>query len=393
MLKSRFPNFPRWLVVTFAISAAFLLVLLPSIGLNLGLRADFMAFYAAGLAILRGEAAQLYNAELLREWQVALVGPYKGTRFVYLPIYAVPYVPFAAQPLLVARVLWFALSVGLLSIAARMSRQWSGLSGWENTVAFLAFPGSYALFIVGQNSPLTLLLFATIGGLMWRNRAGFMAGILAGIMLYKPQLLVSLLAVWVWRKEWRVLAGFAVAAGAVALGSFAIHVPTTLAFLSQGEGLLSKTIVEGVGANASPWAELRHFLPPEAVLPVGALLSATVLGVLLFAWRQSESIGPYHHAMLWLAPLLVTPYVAGYDLVLLLLPLAFIVPSLRGDRAMQAAVAILWIGPLVNLLAGAQIILSVWGALLVYGLCFWRTRAQPANIRPLSSVSHTSTSS
>ncbi|HEX8681804.1 MAG TPA: glycosyltransferase family 87 protein [Ardenticatenaceae bacterium] len=391
MLKSRFPNLPRWLVVAFAISAAFLLVVLPSIGLVVGLRADFMAFYAAGLAILRGEADQLYNAEVLREWQVALVGPYKGTRFVYLPIYAVLYVPFAAQSLLVARALWFAFSVGILSIALRVSRQWSGLSGWESALAFLAFPGSYALFIVGQNSPLTLLLFALIGGLMWRNRVGFMAGVLAGIALYKPQLLVSLLALWVWRKEWRALGGFAVAAGAVGLGSFAIHVPTTLAFLSQGQGLLSKTIVEGLGANASPWAELRHLVPLEAVSPVGGLLSLLGLGALLLAWRGSGPVGPYQHAMLWLAPLLVTPYVASYDLVLLLLPLSFLARRLKGDRLMQAGVALLWIGPFGNLLLAEWILPSVWGAFLVYGLCFWRARTPLANTMPVPSLSNTST--
>jgi hypothetical protein len=281
--------------------------------------------------------------------------------------------------------------VGILSIALRVSRQWSGLSGWESALAFLAFPGSYALFIVGQNSPLTLLLFALIGGLMWRNRVGFMAGVLAGIALYKPQLLVSLLALWVWRKEWRALGGFAVAAGAVGLGSFAIHVPTTLAFLSQGQGLLSKTIVEGLGANASPWAELRHLVPLEAVSPVGGLLSLLGLGALLLAWRGSGPVGPYQHAMLWLAPLLVTPYVASYDLVLLLLPLSFLARRLKGDRLMQAGVALLWIGPFGNLLLAEWILPSVWGAFLVYGLCFWRARTPLANTMPVPSLSNTST--
>lgn len=377
MARHPFPHLPRWLSLTLVASACFLLAWVPFLALALGLKSDFLAFYTGGTALLRGVAAQLYDFDLHQAWQLEWVGPSKRvSHFVYLPFFAAFYLPIATPPLWLARLLWLLGSLGCLALAARLAHPWSGLNRWENTLVILAFPGSYGALLVGQNSPLTLLLFASVARLLWRGERPWLAGLLSGLALYKPQLLIGLLLWGLWQRRWHSMVGFATIAALIAVGSLLVSVPATLRYVSLGRELFGPVTAHGV--NAALYAELRGWLPEPMAAAAGLALGMGVLAALGVAWRQPHPVTRYHHAMLWLLPFLLSPYLANYDLMLLLLPLSFLVPCLSGDRAMQGIVVLLWLGPLVNLLAGDVTLLAAWASLALYALCFWRATTRGA---------------
>lgn len=367
-----FPHFPRWLIILFLVGSGFLLATLPFLALTMGLASDFLAFYTSGQLLIRGESHALYDFDryyaLQLGWLPTLDHPF---RFLYAPLFALLTFPLATFPLLEARWLWVLLNLLLLGVALHLSRGWSTLTVPESVLALLAFPPLYVTLVVGQNSPLTLLLFAAIALWLWQRRHEGMTGGLAAATLYKPQLLFGLLLLWFWRRWLRLMLAFALGAGLLLLGSLLVDPGATLAYPFLGQKMVTLMESGATGSNGSLYADLREWLPPMVASGLAGGLGLLVLVLLLLAWQHPPI--RYHHAMLWLTPLLITPYVAHYDLLLLALPLSFLVPTLARDRWLQLATFLLWVGPFFNILGPFR--LATWAALLLYLRCFWLSRA------------------
>ena len=320
---------------------------------------DFLAFYNAGQMVADGESARLYDQARLNE---------RGApHFLYAPLFAAAFLPLAALPFTAARVLWGLLSVAALLLVASLARRWAALSLPLLLLGIAAFFPLYIALILGQTSPLTLLLLGAVAWLQWQRGAApggsWQAGFLAGLNLYKPQLLLPLLFLWLRQRAWRALLGVAGAAVLVGGGSLLVSVPATLAFPAARDSLGTVVMGAVVGRQINP--TLFTVAGPLVALLVA--LGAT--GLLLLLWRRRST--HYHHALLWLCPLLVTPYLGTYDLLLLLLPLSFLAVPLRTDRVLQAAVILLWI-PITLMLRPEFRLLVPWAMLLLYATCAWR---------------------
>ncbi|HQR68572.1 MAG TPA: glycosyltransferase 87 family protein, partial [Thermoanaerobaculia bacterium] len=142
--------------------------------------------------------------------------------FIYPPWVPVAYVPLALLPWGVARVVWFLLSAAAIVLALHLAvravaRDAAGerdLAPGSLVAAAFFFPVFYGL-MTGQANGLLLLLLAGCL-LMLRNGRGVAAGLLlAPAALLKPFLALPAL-VFLVRRAWGALAGFA--AGAAALG-------------------------------------------------------------------------------------------------------------------------------------------------------------------------------
>ena len=189
--------FRRPSIVVFACLAGLWLAIFPFLLATMGFRGDFLAFYTGAHLVWWGDLARLYERELYRAVQVDWVGAFDGAyRFVYPPAFTTYYLPLTAFSVDAARIVWVVAMGAALGVAARVSRRWHDLSGALMTLCILAFAGTYASFVVGQNSPLTLLLMAIVT--LWtafRPRP-LLAGLAAGLLLYKPQLLLGLGVAW-----------------------------------------------------------------------------------------------------------------------------------------------------------------------------------------------------
>lgn len=355
-----------------AISSGLLLAVLPWLVITLGFDSDFMAFYTGGFVVLRGQLENLYDPILFQQWQQvwipALDDPH---RFVYIPVYAGVYLPFAGVPLAVSRLGMVLLSGVALLASVRISRRWQTLPASRMLLGLLALPALYFPFLVGQNSFVTLALFAAITAFMRMNRRPWLTGVCGGLLLYKPQLVIALIVVWAVQRMWRSLIAFGITGLITLLASWVLAPTATLQFFGVGQSLLST--VTTVGANVSFYAALANYMP-LSVAQIGAtVVTGVVIVALARTWWRVETPTAYHYGLLWLAPLLITPYLAAYDLVLFLLPLSLLLPALRSDRTLQILVVLWWYSPIVNLVAGEVIVLSAWATLALFLFCWRRT--------------------
>lgn len=322
----------RWLVYILVIGAALMLVVAGQ-GLNaFGLKSDWLAFYTAGSFLLDGQASRLYDLAAIQAWQSQYIGQ-SITAFLYPPVYAAVLVPLAALPIWPARVVWLVLGVMAGVYSARTSTSWSKLSLPFSLLALLAFPPLVFSLVVGQASPITLLIFSAVVHAERRQKQGIGVGMLAGMALYKPQLLIPLGVYWLFRRRWRSLLGLGLVALLVAGLSCLISVEASLAYLQMSWHFYELAeAANQSGANAAIFAYAPW---------MGVLVSALALAALAFSKKTPP--GPSTQALLWLAPMLVTPYLATYDLLLAILPLSLAAPILAGKPWMSAVVALLFL--------------------------------------------------
>lgn len=286
--------------------------------------ADFLHFYTAGYLVRVGRLDALYDPATLSAEQLRLVPQSVHNYFVasYGPQV---YLPFSVLARLTYG--WAALAWALLNCAVYFAccyaiwRACPKLQPYSRTVLLLAvaFPGFFSLVAFGQTSGLPLALF-TLAFLALRSRRKFLAGLALGSLVYKPQLALAAVAVFLFAAQWRVLAG-AVAA-AVAQISFAwAWFGTAVMKLYFNSLLRTSQAMPFIEPRLYQLHSLRGFwlllLPWRTVATVLYALSAiTVLGLAVLCWRSRASLALRYTALL-IATVLTAPHLMAYDLVIL----------------------------------------------------------------------------
>ncbi len=161
-------------------------------GILLG--ADHLAFYTAARAVYDGKPAAMYDATTLHAYQQSLIGwEWWGVEaFRNPPFYALLYLPTAGLSYYVSYLVWTAVGLGLLGLSVfllKPERPWRVLA-WA-----VAFYPVFAVVSFGQNSFLSLTVFAGVYRLLSVNRP-FAAGLVAGLLWFKPPLLIGLFVWW-----------------------------------------------------------------------------------------------------------------------------------------------------------------------------------------------------
>ena len=188
-------------------AAAIVAAWLPLLGVPARGWLDLAAFWTAGR--LAG-SPELTSLAAVATFQAANGLP--PTPFVYPPGIALLYAPLAALPYAAAGIVHVLLMAGALVAAAVLGAPLVGLPRRLLILAALAWAPAAASVASGQNATLALLLAV----LSLRALAGgrpILAGILAGLLGYKPQLGAPLAGLALLRGWGRVLAAVALAGG------------------------------------------------------------------------------------------------------------------------------------------------------------------------------------
>ena len=169
---------------------------------------DHLAFYSAARLVTEGQGARAYDYNYLAAYQTELGSRGYLDAYRNPPFYALLYVPTARLPYAVSFWTWTAVSL----LALWFGLRWLGSS--RPAAAFvwaMAFYPVFATVSFGQNSLLSFAVFALTFHLLERNRP-FAAGLSAGLLLYKPQLLLCLGFWWLLdlRHYWQALVGLTV---------------------------------------------------------------------------------------------------------------------------------------------------------------------------------------
>lgn len=343
---------------------------------------DFSSFYAAGSLVLDGRAADVYDmaAHYAREQQIfGVATPYYG--WLYPPIFLLIASPLAAMHYPLALLVWqtasFALYLAVIGRIARRMKMHGTAHGPLWLVIAAGFPAVLINLGHGQNGFLSGgLLGAALLALPARPVA---AGVLFGLLAYKPQLAMVLPIALLAGGQWRAIlaAGITVMA-LVGISSLLFGAGLWFAFAASMETSRKLLLEQGdVGFEKlqSVFAAVRLWGGGIALAyAMHALASAAVLRGVAWTWR-SRADRDLKAALLVVATLLASPHVIDYDLTILAVAIAFLTRHglARGFGDYEISIlAAAWIVPLLarstagitGVPLGLLILLAFYGIIL-----------------------------
>lgn len=337
---------------------------------------DFSNVYAAGDLTWQGRPADAYQPALQHAAEKAVFGgrevPFFGWH--YPPFFFAVAFVVAAVPYAWGLAIWLAAS-----FAAYLAVMRAILPGPQTLLVAAAFPAVFVNIGHGQNGFLTAALLG--GALHWLDRRPWLAGILIGLLAYKPQFGVLIPLALLAGGRWSAIGAAAatvmalVAVSFVTLGGGVWHAFadsmtfTQTVVLEQGGTGWEK--IQSVFSAARMWgADIRTAYAVQIALALMLAASLTWL------W-QSEAAFELKASALASGSLLATPYVLDYDLVVLAVAIAFFARHglNRGFRDYEInLLAAAWIVPLLTRSIGALtgLPLGLLALLAIYSLTIRR---------------------
>jgi hypothetical protein len=346
---------------------------------------DFVPFYSAGRLVAEGKSDLLYDFAALGKYQREYVWPQIPDAKPTLghwwnpPHFALPMTAFASMSFDEAVNRWTAINLICLLVCVALlvhfvrrhvDRSWTS---WA--IVPLLVIGSYPTMQAlghGQNTMISLLLLAGIA-LAWQGRRAVLAGILCGLLCYKPQLaaLVGLMLVFTLGR--RVLLSmlvvglltFAISEAFLpgAIATWIIETPGNLAAIQGATDYHWHRHVTIVGFINTLATDPSHWMP-KLIASVARV--AIFLGVLWqwwqyrWAWDESRIARWRVIAITIFATPLVMPFYFDYDLLLLAVGATLLAADMhRETRRTPFDSAVVWLGLLVVVLTPLSVMLSL----------------------------------
>jgi hypothetical protein len=311
---------------------------------------DFSNVYAAGSLTWQGRPAEAYQPALQHAEEQAVFGgrevPFYG--WLYPPFFFSVAFLVASLPYAWGLAIWLAAS-----LAAYLAAMRAILPRPETLLIAAAFPAVFINIGHGQNGFLTAALLG--GALHWLDRRPWLAGVLIGLLAYKPQfgvlIPVALLAGGRWSTIGAAVATIAalLAVSFVTLGGGVWHAFADSMTFTQTvvleQGGIGWEKIQSVFSAMRMWGAGVH-LAYAVQIALALMLAAS----LAWLWRSNAAF-ELKASALATASLLATPYVLDYDLVALAVGIVFFVRHglSRGFRTFEISLlAAAWMVPLLS---------------------------------------------
>ncbi len=346
---------------------------------------DFVTFYAEGRLVVDRGAAAAYDLGLQRQFQATLTSSW-SSHGVFLPYLHPPYFTLLLAPLgqlgyTAAYGAWAVLDLILLGAALAIIVQAGGFDRVQAaTVALftVGFTPVYVALVEGQSDMVVLLPLAG-SYWAWRRDRQALAGVMAGLAMVKPNLLLLLPLLFAARRSWPALAGLAGTAaflGAICLVAFGPRPLLGYARLVTGWGIHG-----GPGFPISYQAALSVRGPLDAILgdtgSVGGLAVLAAAFVVMIA--RSRPDAPLDFALAVAGSVALSPYQNLHDLSLLLIPAAVVVE--KAPWLQLAVLALIFTAIEAIRFFGPW---SAWvGVLALVSLLSWERLRRPATKVPM----------
>lgn len=316
---------------------------------------DFSSFYAAGSLALAGHAGDAYKMAEHHAREQATFGadtPYYSWN--YPPVFFLIVAPLATLPYWLALSLFQAASLALylwvIAAILKTARQQQGAIAGSWLAVAAAYPAVFINLGHGQNGFLTAGILGA--ALVVLPRRPLLAGLLMGLLAYKPQFAAAIPVALLAGHQWRTLATAAFTAVVLAAVSYLIFGADCWAAFMASTELSRKLLLEqgsvGFEKVQSAFAAVRLLGGGISLgyMAQGVVSALAICGT-AWAWRSSESHN-IKSAVLLTAAALTSPYLLDYDLVLLGPAIAFSVePIAERPRPYEVSLlAFVWIAPL-----------------------------------------------
>ena len=284
---------------------------------------DFVSFYAAGKLALAGVPALVYDHAAHHAAEMAATAPgIEYQFFFYPPVTLLLCAPLAVLPYLTAFIVFQAATLALWLVVARRIL---AARGWTWCIPVLAYPAVFWTVGLGQNAMLTAALLGAVTLLVDTRRST--AGILLGLLCYKPHLALLAPIALAAGGYWRAFTAAALTVAAiVALSIACFGVAPWLAYFNElgGARAVYETGRIELAGYVTPFGAARLLgLASTAAYALQVGISIVTATIVFWLWRRDAD--PAHRgAALAAGILLSVPLALLYDLMI-------------------AAVAILWL--------------------------------------------------
>jgi hypothetical protein len=309
---------------------------------------DFSNVYAAGELTWQRRPAEAYEPARQHAAEKAVFGGRE------VPFYGWHYPPFffAVAVLVAAMPYAWGLSIWLVtSFAAYLTAMRAILPRPETWLIAAAFPAVFVNVGHGQNGFLTTALLG--GALHLLDRRPWLAGMLIGLLTYKPQFGVLIPVALLAGGRWNTIgAAVATVAGLVVLSFATLGGGVWHAFADSMT--FTQTVVLEQGGTG--WEKIQSIFSAVRMwggsvhLAYAAQIALAVMLAASLAWLwHSDAAFELKAAGLAVASLLATPYVLDYDLVVLGIAIVYFarLGLNQGFRTCEISLlAAAWIAPL-----------------------------------------------
>ena len=296
---------------------------------------NFFVFWLSGRLLTDGESPynpdqwraghELYGSTSLRE-----------AIFLYpLPL-AVFMIPLGLFTVDEAYFGWQILSQVLIAIVV-----FALLNKWQKTehsrlfipiMLFLLFFGPiYLTLQIGSIGPLTLIILLAAMILFQKNRS-FAAGILLALTMLKPPQGISILfLIGIWllaRRDWKAILGILLGGVILWVIGMSIDPNWVSKFLHSGEAAFDRRL--GFQSNVWSFSYLLCDKDQSCSFALGSVLALLLLGsIAFFLWRNHAKLTVWHIFNIIIPIAFVTTvYLWGYDQILYIIPIVWIIGTL-----------------------------------------------------------------
>jgi hypothetical protein len=309
---------------------------------------DFINYWSAAFLTLQGRVHEIYDIHAFHAFQQTIAGPtLSGYHYSYPPVMLLLSAPIALIPYVPALFVW--LGAGWYAFYRVLKE---AMPGRGSLLFALAVPAVLINAVGGQNGCWSAALLG--GGLTLLDRRPYLAGVLFGLMVYKPQLAILLPVVLIAGRKWRTFVATGATAGALlAMSVLAFGLDVWEQYFRLADALRHVILEE----NGVVHRMVSVFV---AARPLGASVETayiiqTVFGLAACAaaaavWFKETPAG-IRNAVLLLATCFATPYLQDYDLVFGALVVAWLwqqpLELYPSERALQISSALFLVLPLV----------------------------------------------
>jgi hypothetical protein len=311
---------------------------------------DFSNVYAAGALTWQGRPADAYQPALQHAAEKAV---FSGRE---VPFYGWHYPPFffavaafvAAFPYAWGLAIWLAAS-----FAAYLATMRAILPHAEALLIAAAFPAVFVNIGHGQNGFLTAALLG--GALHLLDRKPWLAGVLIGLLAYKPQFGVLIPVALLAGGRWNTIGAAAATVAVLVAVSFATLGSGVWHAFADSMNFTQVVVLEQGGTG---WEKIQSVFSAMRMWGAGvptayaAQLALALTLSLTLAWLwQSDAAFELKASALASASLLATPYVLDYDLVVLAVAIVYLARHglVSGFRPFEISLlAAAWMVPLLS---------------------------------------------
>ena len=355
-------------------------------------KTDFSLTYVGAKLVHEGMSPHLYDLSLQKQLRDSLYRHPVPLFFEHPPFEALLLSPLAAHPYRTAYLVW-----GLTNATAwlalifflRPYLPWPR-EGLGYIFMWLLFAPLWVALYQGQSSLFLLAAFA-LAFVLLKSRKEFTGGVALGFGLLKLQFVLPFVVIFLVRRRWRFLAGFAACALVLAFVSIAAvgwkgamdYVQFLLAIGNNPQNISFGSGVDMPTIHGFVFAILGRNISGTALNTIVAVLSIALLTWVAIEWNKRQEVTSFDlmFSAAVAASLLSGSHMFTHDFSPLILPMLLVAGHLSGsvslgrlflgDTAVKTALILFWMFPIYFLsvkwhclyLLGPVLLLFTWGTM------------------------------